>query len=363
MTRTLDDLRGALQAEADDAAYAGADALVAGARRRVAASRRRRLGVLAAATVAVMVAGGLGFTRPTHQAVPQPADPGPFTVSAGVADFPDYLRGMRRLTVVEAPMLERVKGSITVPTTPGQVLAVSMICSPQDNVENLGEWNARMAAKFTAPGTTGRTACGLPDEGYDPIGVVTGTKTLVVADIFISHLPSPSLPTLFKDAKMRVAFYGSVPFNDYPLPPRPADFETDPNSAWSSEPGTVRILGPKTAQEANKLVTFTQPSDPKLLLHLQIRGPGRLRVLINGKDVTRRIAASMLTEDRFITSWGYDRPAGFQIPLEPEPFASLSTGTAAPPTKPGTPVTVTIEPQDFVGPDWRIVVQPNPTTR
>jgi len=122
----------------------------------------------------------------------------------------------------------------------------------------------------------------------------------------------------------------------------------------------VRVLGPKTAQEANKPVTFTQPFDPKLMVNLQIRGPGRIRVLINGKDVNRQVGASY-PPDKFISSWGYDQ-GGLAFPLDPLGWAALRTGATGPTTKPGTPVTVTIEPQDFQGPDWRIAVEPNPPT-
>jgi len=76
MKRTLDDLRGALHDEADGTAYPDVEALVAGARRRVAATRRRRRAALGAATAAVLVVGGLVITRPSHQALPQPAGPG-----------------------------------------------------------------------------------------------------------------------------------------------------------------------------------------------------------------------------------------------------------------------------------------------
>src|SRR5665647_496855 len=111
MKATLDDLRGALHDEADAAACPDVEALVAGARRRVAASRRRRLAVFGAVTAAVLVVGGLAVSRPAHKALPQPADPGPFTVSAVDAGFPQYQQGMKRLIVVDAPMLARTKGS------------------------------------------------------------------------------------------------------------------------------------------------------------------------------------------------------------------------------------------------------------
>ena len=76
MKRTLDDLRGALHDEADASAYPDVDALVAGAWQRVAATRRRRLAVLGAVTVALLVVGGMATTRLTHQTLPQPAGKG-----------------------------------------------------------------------------------------------------------------------------------------------------------------------------------------------------------------------------------------------------------------------------------------------
>jgi hypothetical protein len=361
MKATLDDLRGALRDEADAAAYPDVEALVAGARRRVAASRRRRLAVFGAVTAAVLVVGGLVMTRPTYQVVPQPAGPGPFVVNTGGAGFPEYQQGMKRLIVVDAPMLERAKGSISVATTAGRRLGVRMTCTPSDNADKMNEWNARMLAKFSGPGRTGQAGCGWAVGGYDPIGVATDAKTAVLADVFISHSPSPSLPSLFTGAKIHVAIYESVPWQEYPLPPRPADLYTSARYAWSNDPGTVRVLGPKTAQEANKPVTFTQPFDPKLFLNLLFRGPGRIRVLINGKDITEQIGGPWLAQDKFISSWGYDQE-GFAFPLDPLGWAALRSGATGPMTKSGTPVTVTIEPQDFRGPDWRIAVQPNRPT-
>src|SRR5665647_912479 len=208
LARTLDDFRSALHDEADAAAYPDVEALVAGARRRVAASRRRRFAVLGAATVAILVVGGvIATTRPTHQVVPQAAGPGPFTVSTGGDGFPEYSQGMKRLTVMDAPMLERAKGSISVPTTAGRRLGVRMTCTPADNTDKRNEWNARMLAKVSGPGRTSQAGCGMSIGGDDPIGVATAAKTTVQADVFISHSPSPSLPSLFTDAKIHVAIY------------------------------------------------------------------------------------------------------------------------------------------------------------
>jgi hypothetical protein len=57
---------------------------------------------------------------------------------------------------------------------------------------------------------------------------------------------------------------------------------------------------------------------------------------------------SQLTQDKFIAFWGCTS-TGINSLLDPELAAN-----------PGTPETVTIDPQDFQGPDWRIAVQPNP---
>jgi len=373
----LANLPDALREEADAAAYPDVDALVTGAQRRVAATRRRRLSAVGAATVAVMVVGGLiAVTSSPHQPVPrpvspqsvspqsvspqpvstQPPDPGPFTVNASGAGFPEYSQGMKRVTVLDSPMLERAKGSIVIPTTAGRHLAVRMTCTPTDNVENTLEWETRMLARFTIPDGTSQAACSSTLGGNYPIGVAVAAKTTVLANVFVSHEPRPGLPSLFTDAQIHVAIYESVPWEDYPFPPRPADLDTNPEYAWWSGVSAVRLLGPNTVWEANQPFTFTQPFDEKLSLNLQVRGPGRLRVLINGKDIGRQLDDWLLTEGTFISFWGYTGAAFSILPLDPS-VAFANVDTAAPPLKPGTPVTVTIEPRDFQGPDWRIAVE------
>jgi Sigma-70 region 2 len=111
---TLDDLRVALHEQAHLTPYPDVDSLVAGARRRVGLARRRRLAALAASTAAVLVVGGLvATTSSTHRAALQPAKAGlgNFSVNAAGAGFPELIRGMRRVTVLDAPMLARMKGA------------------------------------------------------------------------------------------------------------------------------------------------------------------------------------------------------------------------------------------------------------
>ena len=358
--RTPDDLRGALNDEADAAAYPDVEALVAGARRSVASTRRRRLSALGAMTVAVLLVGGLiAAMSSARQPMPEPVLPdpvaalGPFTVNAGGAGFPEYSQGMKRVTVLDSPMLERAKGSIVIPTTAGRHLAVRLTCTPTDNVENMNEWDARMLARFTIADGTGWAHCDGADGHIWPIGTTFAAKTTVLANVFVSHQPSPSLPSLFKNAQIHVAFYESVPWEGYPFPPRPADQESSPEFGWWSGPGEVKALGPKTVLEANTPLTFMQPFDPKLALNLQSRGPGRMKVRINGKDISGQIGGT-LAPDRFVNIWDY-RHSGFDFSLDPAVWFDPA-GTTAMTTPPGAPVTVTIEPQDFQGPDWRITV-------
>ena len=358
--RTTDELRGALHDEADAAAYPDVDALVAGARRRAASTRRCRLSALGATTVAVLLVGGLiAATSSARQPMPVPvlpepvAAPGPFTVNADGAGFPEYSQGMKRVIVLDSPMLERAKGSVIIPTTAGRDLAVRMTCTPTDNVENTLEWDARMLARFTIPDGTSRAACGGAHGHMWSIGTAVAAKTTVLANVFVSHEPSPGLPSLFNNAKIHVAIYESVPWKDYHFPPRPDAPESSPGYGWWALPGEVQELGPTTALEANTPVTFTQPFDPKLALNLQYRGPGRIRVLINGKDITALLQVA-LTQDKFVNIWDYHQ-SGFDFSLDPAVWYD-PTGTSGLGTPLGSAVTVTIIPRDFQGPDWRIAV-------
>jgi hypothetical protein len=317
----------------------------------------------AAAVIGLLALVGCTGTNPAPGTAPGPGGPAvvpassPFTLNAGGVSFLQYSQGMKRLAVLDAPMLERLKGSISVPTTPGRRLAVRMTCTPSDNTVDVNEWNTRMLAQFTGPGLTGKPGCGQLSEHYDLIGVATSVKTTVAADVFIDH-DSPG-PGLFTDAKIHVAIYESVPWQDYSFPPRPANLDTSPDYAWSNDPGTVRVVGPKTAQEANSTLTFTQPFDPNLDLNLQVRGPGRMRVLINGKDFSGQIGDLLQTQDKFISFWGYN-PVSYEFLPDPATLFNPH-GTAVPKTPRGAPVTVTIAAQDFHGPDWRVEVVHQPS--
>jgi len=370
MSRTLDDLRGALRDEADLAPYPDVDALVAGARRRVAISRRRRLAAIGTATAIVLAVGALTtLTGPADKAAPQPARSGlgQFSVDATGGGFPEYSEGMQRLMVLDAPMLGQLNGSITVPAALGRRLAVRMTCTAPgvvngNGMDTLNEWNTRMTANFTMWGSRGGSAkcdLGLANQGFALIGTTRAARSTVMADVFTSRMRLPAPGSLFKDAKLHVAFYQSVPRAEYRFPPRPANLES--SYAWQNVPGRVRVVGPQTSAAANKPLTFTQPFDAALTLTLQFRGPGRIKVLINGRDIGPELFRSgldgvsrPLQEDGAISMWDYTS-SDFTFPLDPG-FRAPNELT---PRK-GTPLRVTIIPTGFNGPDWRAEVLRQP---
>ncbi len=361
MKRTLDDLRAALHDEADAAAYPNVDALVAGAGRRVGAARRRRRVALGVATVAVLVVGGLVATRPADKVVPRPAGPGPYTVNAGGAGFPEFTMGMKRLMVLDAPLPGRAEGSVVVATTAGQELAVAMTCSPFTEADQSG-WITMMTTTITGPGGGHRTGCVMPISMLRPetIGVASAATTTVSADVFATS--DPAIVATPKSAKVHFAIYQSVPFQGYPFPARPRGVNA-PTWDGTYPSGTSGPYGPRTVTDANKALSVSFDYNPKWDIQLEVRGPGRLRVLIDGINVSGSIPAGMRmpVRDGYLTKWDYDS-VGTSFPLDPTiaPWPPAGSWTSGPPIKPGTQVSLVIIPADFTGPDWRVTYGPSP---
>jgi hypothetical protein len=232
MRLTVDDLRGALHDEAEVATDPDVDALVAGARRRVAVTRQRRLQTLGATTVAALLVGGLvASSGSTLRAVPQPAGPGPYRVVTSSTGFPEYAGGMRLIRVLEAPAQPRMKGSITLPTNPGQGLGMKMACTSSQKTSPGGEWTNQMVAHITGPSVHGDVTCALGAVAgtemsafpVDRIGVATGTTATLTIDAApaatAAGAPVVAAP---RGAGIRLAIYQSVPWDEYVFPQRPA---------------------------------------------------------------------------------------------------------------------------------------------
>jgi hypothetical protein len=351
------------------------------------------------------VVGGLvATTGSAHRSALQPAKPalGNFSVNAAGAGFPEFFRGMRRVTVLEAPMLARMKGSVSIPTTPGEQLSVQMTCTwPQDSAltpaiipDSVKDalFKQRVKVSFTGPG--GKVISGCWTEGATDtvIGAASGTTTMVSADVSLITDASLEFVTP-KGGKIQAAIYETVPWQAYPFPARPTGVNTPvwptvrpgpdgtPAGTVVSSALTRQVQGPTSAANANNPLSIEWPYDPKSNLVLQVRGPGRLRVLLNGYTVSPVFAnrcflgmrdpgscsnpgtaAAWATplRDGYLTYWNYEQMVT-SLPLNPQMGASLlSAANGAPVTAPklGDPLGMVIIPQDFTGPDWRVIYQP-----
>lgn len=353
MNPTLDDLRHVLQDEADASAAPSADALVAGATARVQAARRRRA-VLAGVAAVLVLAGGLLAGTHSGRNSSEPARTGPFRVDATGAGFPPYSNGEKRMLVVTAPAQQVLKGTVRVQTTPGSPLSVRMACLPL----SVTDWATRVAASVTGPdGSTRNAFCGTPQSwmGATGLGTAGTTRATVALDLFINHEGfTPGSGPSFKDATVSLAFYQPVPWADYRFPERPANVEANPDLAWQpTQPGST-VAGPKLAAQANSPLTVDVPFTKARVIQLDVHGPGRAKVTVNGLplDFGPSLPDLLRIEDGWAEFFEYLTGEGASTVLDPRtPFGRSVLGR-------GQPVRITVTPEGFAGPDWRLVVAP-----
>lgn len=351
MNPTLDDLRHVLQDEAAASPPPSADALVAGATARVQAARRRRT-VLAGAAAVLVLAGGLLAGTHVGRKSSEPARTGPFRVVEAGSDFPEYSAGFKRLVVVSAPALERLRGTITVPTTPGRTLNVRMQCYP----ETITDFDQRVGAKVTGPsGLTAKPPCGFTTTALESglLGTSQGTSTPLSLDVFVNHAEfTPGAGPSFVGATISLGVYESVPWSAYRLPSRPAGLEKSLDYAWTSPADRKAfVVGPAADEDPNTPQGATILGDqPGRYVTVEGRGPGRLKVTINGKPFDGGAPAGPLRDD---DGW-----------LELFDFvhvgATMETATFTQGAASSGKLRIVVTPEGFTGADWRVVVGNQP---
>lgn len=338
MNPTLRDLRTALEEEAVRAPLPSADALVAGAAHRVQAARRRRAGLTAAVAVVVLVAGLVSSTHVGRRSS-EPAHPGPFRVVPSGGEFPAYSLGAKRLLVVTAPALERLKGSVSVPTTPGRELTVRLLCRPT----TITDFDQRTVAKVTGPSGKAIPASCLPGPeipmGDAAIGASGSARTTVDLDVFINHAGfTPGAGPSFAKATVTAAIYESVPWSAYRLPPRPAGLEKSLDYAWTSPTDRKAVvLAPSADPNAPRSATIPGTRLARSIT-LDVRGPGRLKLLVNGNPVHDTGPGGPRVEDGWLEFFDFTH-TGLTVD-------AASTGN----------LRVQVVPDGFAGADWRVVV-------
>lgn len=254
--------------------------------------RRRRIAVGAVTTVVVLLLLGGYQLMPARHTAP-PADPTPTATPSPLnAGFPEYTSGARLLTFASAPMSER-KVSITwIPTTLD--IMWSGKCAHMADGMSV-ETELRVNGKLMAAGGCVKTGRFHGEKAWTDAGVQIGklatiSITVLEAEVYRSDdwqqgvTPTP-IPA---SATVAVAIYERIPFEEYPLPPRPAQLrELDPS---------MGCFGASySAQDTRKpQVVRSDPGDPlkpktlrvewrdNLKFHYRSQTPGLLHVDVNG---------------------------------------------------------------------------------
>jgi len=105
-------------------------------------------------------------------------------------------------------------------------------------------------------------------------------------------------------------------------------------------------------------LTFTVPYHWDMSVDLQVRGPGRVKLAVDGTILRDPLGAQTSMDGDYFAFYEY-APGGMGLPADP----GAAPGPGSLPTlhrqpEEGTPMTISITPQDFAGPDWRVQVVP-----
>lgn len=324
-------------AEPDEAVHR---ARLAAVHRRIARARRRRVAAAGAAvaTVAVLVGVVTSGIRDPRQVPDRPVGDVP-TVSPSasptartIEGFPEYLNGARVLAAASASLPDTTATLTFVPRTHDLVFFTR--CDPPE-----------VSAQMLYPeGSVGSGRCGSSHAGYSEewlasLGIRVGKPATIRLEakgtlpLAGRARPGP-LP---ESGSIAIAVGERVPFDEYPLPPRPAalpPLATPPNAETTVRSAPGDPLAPRTVElRSRKRLTF----------FAQLQTPGTLRVLADGREVT-----SCVKWDYATTS---TRPS--QAEIDNGCYEELIPGDSDKPKKSGDPITITIEPRHVTG-DWAV---------
>lgn len=311
-------------------------------RRQRRATRLRPVLAGLAATVVVLAGAATAVQATGWGQPPPPAD--------RLAGFPEYLEGTRVFAAVSAPLADRTLTLSFVPTTLD--LQLFSRCEGHGLDPDIG----LRAELVVGPSTSSGPFCPKLGMDYDvwaggewksddpwksfwsTAGVATGTPVTVTVRLTRTEpltadtaepVPVPTEGTFALAVGERVAF------EDYPPPPRP---ETLPPLEPFTEPVDVDLRpdpdDPNRPVQQTVPVAGTELARCGGMISLQSQTPGRLRVLINGKEVVSQ------------TFWSY-QPPGYAYLLD-SMFNDRCAGVEW-----GDEVTITVEPQYLTG-DWQV---------
>lgn len=323
--------------------------------RRIARQRRvRAVGVAAAVLVASTATSvGLVARQPTDSTPPPLASrssaapppvvtPSPAPTPAGEL-LPEYVRGHRRVLARETVLPGQP--TITVTFTPTAAdFQLGIGCD-----DRLGANAARGRSDHLIRVTVGKTVIGTADCASSPlpgpllfdagmnglyqrwsdVGVRVGKPVTVVVKIGKPLTADeaadarPGAVTAQLTGTMAVGVYTPVPFEKFPMPPRPAEL-ADLDTVAKSATGNPGRPFPNQLGEVDARTTASPNGHHRLDLTMPLQldiflctvAPGRIRVLVDGREVERREFYGWTGEcwagDALASE--YDLPARFKVP-------------------------------------------------
>jgi hypothetical protein len=327
------DLRELMTERSADAAATVRTDRVVEVRRRIGRVRRRRAAVAVAGTCAVLAAVAASTTLLPGRPAPQPA-----ATLRTIDGFAEYSKGAKVIAtgVAELPVTE-----VSVTVVPETLeLTVATRCDPEMGMmirvnghdlygSDCGEYSEPSVIYVDAP------------TRFGGLGVSVGqpaTFTLEVThvnDYTESGRVERPLP---ESGSLALAVMQRVPFDEFPLPPRP---ETLPPLEAGLDDALVLsadLIDPLRPAQA------TIAWDPDAIVQAQLQTPGYLHISINGIPV--------MTHEE----WGYEAGIGSFRLGDAAEFVDpdLTTQLQLPM---GTPVTITVEPEHVTG-GWGLWLVP-----
>jgi hypothetical protein len=350
MTATLDELRAALHDAARNYAPPPEVTLRQVEHRVVATDRRRRV-LLSGVLAAVVAIAAAAISSGSYRAEP-PATPGPSQSANATPQepaFPESVNGLRRITIVDVPLVGGSRAAVSLHADPGRRLVASAYCTgtgdpaPEFWVTS-GSWRVALQCQEGPVGGVPTSHQGLwsPDSADPTVSIAPPRGTSRAGAAW-------------------AAIYQEVPWENYAFPPRPSDLATNPHTAWSDY--QRGLSGPKDPSTPNAPRTMTVPYVKDLLLSLSVRAPGTVRATVNGRavmfgcnrDPDNLVHCGNLERlGKTVRVWGYGAFSEVFTHLD-EP-ASLDPGDPDYGIVPGKPIHITVYPSGFTGDDWRLWV-------
>ncbi|MBV1856055.1 SigE family RNA polymerase sigma factor [Catellatospora tritici] len=339
----LDPTLRVLPSPGDDDVPAGNER-VAAVRERIAQRRRGRLAALIAACAVLLAAVGGYLVAPRadrDEAADRPK-------IQDVSDFPEYYNGYHTVLRAQVRFDQRPASFTWTPSTLD--FAVFPMCKAV-----LGD-DLHVMTKISINGTYVAGSSCYPDElvgggritasreGLRAAGVQVGkpaTVTLTIGEVETRLADSApgsvqtwgSGGTPPADGIIAVVIGEPVPFDEFPLPPRPAELKPLTRTYDGGDPESAAMI------ESGGTHSSTVRWGDKLELLCRSQTPGLLRIRVDGIEV------------QTMSWWDY-RQGGWSAQIDSATPALKDAGFHP---APGTDVTVTVEPQYLTG-DWYLTI-------